>query len=131
VSIGDRDGVAYVAQGEALFRVDLAARRSTALELPRGVALRHLERIRMFRDALIALVRNDDGSSAIVRLDLNARGTAVTRATRLDVVVPPGAGSVFAIAGSDLLFAVQAGSDPGLTPGVANELIVYRVRLRN
>jgi hypothetical protein len=121
VSAGDGEGVAYVSQGDALFRVDVSARRSTALELPRGVALKGVERIRFYRSALIALVRDESGSAAIVRLDLNARGTAVTRATKLDVAVPPGAGSSFSIAGNDLLFAVQAGS----------ELTVYRVRLRN
>jgi hypothetical protein len=121
VSIGDGDGIAYVSQAGALFRVDLGARRSTALQLPGGVSLNHVERIRFYRNALFVLVRAESGPAGIVRLDLNARGTAVTRATRLDVAVPAGAGSFFSIAGNDLLFAVQAGS----------ELTVYRVRLRN
>jgi hypothetical protein len=130
VSVADVEGIAYVSQADALFRVDVGARRSTAVELPRDLSLKHLERIRFYRSALIALVRDESGSAAIVRLELNARGTAVIRATRLDVAVPAGAGSFFSIAGNDLLFAVQAGSDPSLTPA-SSELIVYRVRLRN
>jgi hypothetical protein len=121
VSIGDGEGIAYVSQADALFRVELGARRATALELPPGLSLKHVERIRFYRNALIALVRDEGGAAAMVRLDLNARGTAVTRATRLDVAVPAGAGSSFSITGDDLLFAVQAGP----------ELTVYRVRLRN
>lgn len=116
------EGIAYVAHRGGISRVDLRARTASAVTVPNGVSLGNLERIRWYRNALIAVDVDPDGSRRILRLDLNSAGRAVTRATMLEALGAPTAETFVTISGDELLY-LTSGSD-------AAEIVTYRVRLR-
>ena len=126
IAASDRDGVAYVAHREGVSRIDLRSRTASNVPMPKGTSIGRLERMRWYRNALIVLTRDDDGTRRIVRLELNAGGTSVARVTTLEESVPSGVQSFVAISGDDLLY-VESGSS---TSSDLAELVVYRVRLR-
>jgi hypothetical protein len=92
----------------------------------RTIGLAHLERIRWTRRALVAVRTEDDGTRHIVRLDLNASGRAVTKATILGEAVPTTGQTFMTISGDDLVYLADGG---GSANGLA-EFVAYRVHLR-
>jgi hypothetical protein len=126
VAASDRDGVAYVAHREGISRIDLRARTASHVAVPKSTSLGRLQRIRWYRNALIGLTINPDDTRHIVRLELNSNGTAVARATTLEVPLPSDAQTFVTISGTDLIY-LESGS--GTASNLA-ELIVRRVGLR-
>jgi hypothetical protein len=91
-------------------RIDLRARTVSPVAAPKGVSLGHLERIRWRRNALIAVQVDDDGSRRIVRLEMNARGSSITRVIKLEVPAPA-AGQTFVTISGDELVYLRAGAN--------------------
>jgi hypothetical protein len=79
-----------------------------------------VHQLRWHRNALIAVVA-DEEARRIVRLDLNASGRGIKRATTLDASAPIAADGSLTIAGDDLLY---------LAPVGAREFATYRMPLR-
>jgi hypothetical protein len=116
------DGTAYVAHAAGIIRVDLRARTTSAVRMPKAAALGRLERIRSYRNALIAVEVDESGSRRIVRLDLNASGRAAAKATTIEALAPASGETFVSVSGDELLYlsAVPAATD----------VVTYRVRLR-
>ena len=101
---------------------------------PKAVSLAHLERIRWRRHALIAVRVDDDGSRRIVRLDLNANGSAVTQETTVEGSLPTAGPTFVTISGDELVYVAQGSSHAGQPSrdglaGIA-EFVAYRIHLR-
>jgi hypothetical protein len=111
--------MAFVAHRDGVSRIDLRSRIVSLVSAPDGVALDRLERIRWNGSALIAVQVDGDGSRRIIRLEMNARGTSITRATTLEVQAPT-AGQTFVTLSGDELVYLNASSD---------EFVAYRVPL--
>jgi hypothetical protein len=126
VAAGDEEGIVYVAHRDGLSRVDQRTHSATRVTAAKTIGLAHLERIRWARRALIAVRTEDDGTRHIVRLDLNASGRAVTKATVLGEAAPTTGPTFVTISGDDLVYLADGG---GSANGSA-EFIAYRVRLR-
>jgi hypothetical protein len=124
LTAGGDDGIAYVAHGAGVSRIDLRARTASAVTPVKGVSLAHLERIRWYRNALIAVDVDADGSRRILRLDLKADGRAITRATTLEALPAPTAETFVTISGDELLYLTSGAHES------AAEVVTYRVRLR-
>jgi hypothetical protein len=132
LAAGDDDGIAYVAHRDGVSRIHLRARTAARVTAARSISLAHLQRIRWSRRALIAVRIEDDGSRRIVRLDLNASGRAVTKATILGEAVPTTGQTFVTISGDDLIYLAEgegAGDGSSRAAAIA-EFIAYRVRLR-
>jgi len=133
LAAGDDEGIAYVAHRDGVSRIDLRARTAARVTAARSISLAHLERIRWSRRALIAVRIEDDGSRHIVRLDLNASGRTVTKATILGEAVPATGQTFVTISGDELVYLADGdgaadGSSRGAT--AVAQFIAYRVRLR-
>jgi hypothetical protein len=111
VSVAARadDGLAFVAHRDGVSRIDLRSRSVSPVAAPKGVALGRLERIRWRRNALIAVQVDGEGSRHVIRLEMNARGSAITKAIRLEVPAPT-AGQTFVTISGDELVYLDAGS---------------------
>ena len=135
LAAGGDDGIAYVAHRDGVSRIDLRARTAALIAAPNGASLARLERIRWRRNALIAVRADVDGSRRIVRLELNARGGAVTRVTTLEGSVPAAGEAFVTISGDELFYLVDASNNavghplPDAASGLA-EFVAYRVHLR-
>jgi hypothetical protein len=128
------DEVVYVAGGGGVERVDLRSRSAAPVSVPSGFALANIERIRWYRNALMAATRNGNESRRVVRLDLNASGRAMTSATVIDATMPATAGAVFMTVSGDYLSYVVDADPRGQSrntpvPRIA-EFVVRRIRLR-
>jgi hypothetical protein len=66
-------------------------------------------------------VADENGAARIVRLELNASGRAITRATTLASAEGMAGDACVTIAGEDLLY---------LTRNAASEFVAYRLHLR-
>src|SRR5262245_21948276 len=122
IAVGNEDGVAYVAHQRGVSRIDLRARKSTALGSPKGAPLPRLQQIRWYRNALIGVVI-EDTARTILRFDLNAAGRSISRTTTIDSpAAMAGRGSV-TISGNDLLYLAPAAEDTA-------EFVAYRIHLR-
>jgi hypothetical protein len=134
LATGDEEGIAYVADRDGLSRVDLRAHTAARVTAARAISLARLERIRWSRRALVAVRTEDDGVRHIVRLDLNASGRAVTKATILGEAVPTTGRTFVTILGDDLVYLAdgRGGAANGSSrEGTAvAEFIAYRVRVR-
>jgi len=132
VAVNGDAAVAIVSHRDGLSRIDLRTKATTVVSLPATVTLGHLERIRWHGTSLIAVQRDGDGADQIVRLDLNTRGTAVTKATTL--AVPPSVtGRTFAtISGDELLYLTppSGGTVPDAASRGGDEFVAYRIPLR-
>lgn len=122
VTAGGDDGTAYVADEGGILRVDLRARTASVVAPPKRVSLGHLERIRWYRNTLIAVEADANGARRIVRVNLNPAGRAVTRVTPLEALPAPSGETFLTISGDELLYL---STDPSAT-----EAVTYRVRLR-
>ena len=132
VAAGGDDGIAFVAHRDGISRIDLRSRRASLVAAPKGVSIGHLERIRRRGTELIAVQVDDDGSRRITRLEMNARGTAITRATRIEVSAPA-AGQPFVTLSGDELVYLMAGSNDAARPSSdvgQEEFVASRVPLR-
>jgi len=134
LAAGADDGIVYVAHRDGVSRIDLRSRTSMRVAAPNAVSLAHCERIRWRGHGLIAVRSGDDGLRRIVRLELNASGRAVTRATTIEGSVPTSGQMLVTIAGDELVYFTDDSSqaaDPALRDGSAiAEFVAYRVRLR-
>jgi len=133
VAVGEDEGTAYVAHRDGIVRVDLRARTVARVTAPKTASLEHLERIRSTRRALIAVRVDDDGSRHVVRLDLNASGRAVTRATPLELSLATSKPLFATISGDELYLtdgSSGAGDGSGSGTGVVGDFVTYRIRVR-
>jgi hypothetical protein len=101
---------------------------------PAGLSLAGVERIRWHRDALVAVMVESDLSRRIVRLELDAAGSAIARATNIEASLPAGQRPFVTIFGDDLLYVLggsptAAREPPPGTPTDQSQLVTYRVRL--
>jgi len=122
------DKAVYIAHAQGLTHVDLQSRAQAAVTAPAGTSLAHLERIRRQGHALIAVQRTDAGTRRVLRLDLNARGTAVTKASELDVAAPGGEQLFVTTTGDDLIWLAADGTDAPAAAG-RRAFTAYRVPL--
>ena len=110
VAVRADDAIAFVAHRDGVSRIDLRSRTVSRVAAPAGVSLGQLERIRWRRNGLIAVQVDSDGSRRIIRLEINARGSSVTQAIRLEIP-PPTAGQTFVTVSGDELVYLNAGAD--------------------
>jgi hypothetical protein len=129
LAAGGDEGIAYVAHRDGVSRIDLRARTAAPIAAPNGVSLAHLERIRWHRHALIAVRIDDDGSRRIVRLELNASGSGVTRTSTIEAAVPIVGPTLVTISGDDLVYLADGRPLRNPSSGTA-EFAAYRVHLR-
>jgi hypothetical protein len=133
LAAGRDEGIAYVAHGDGVSRVDLRARTATSLTAPASIALDRLERIRWNAGALIAIRLDEDSSRRIIRFDLNPSGRAVTKATTLERSAPILGPTFLTFSGDQLVYLADgAASADGSQPAGsrAAEFVAYRLRLR-
>jgi hypothetical protein len=134
LATGGDENVAYVAHRDGVLRVDLRARTAAPLTAPGSIPLDRLERIRSHGRSLVAVRVDGDGSRAIVRLDLNPSGRAVTQAATLEPRVPTTAPIYLTFSGDELVYLAHGGNGTdGGTPADApraGEFVAYRLRLR-
>ena len=126
LSVDEAGRFAYVAHRDGIARIDVQARRATAMEAAKSVSLIGFEFIRLNRDVLIGSQRQPDGSRGLVRL--RTSGNRVTGATLIETLSadesPRGPATV---AGTDLYYLVAAES-PDSGSGLMN-VRVRRVKL--
>jgi hypothetical protein len=129
------EGVLYVAHREGVSRVDVAARAVTALAAPDDVSLVRFERLRPYRDGLVGLQTDTDGTRRVVELALTPNSRRVRAATVFDTRFEAGVGPLaFGITGDEvsLIAGAPDSSQPAAGPpgGGPAELTVLRLRLR-
>jgi hypothetical protein len=130
VAAGADDRTVFVAHAQGITHVDLQSHAQTTLTAPAGTSLARLERIRRQGNALIAVQRSDDGSRRVLRLDVNGRGTAVTKANQLDVATPGGEQIFVTTTGDDLLWlAAESGDADAPAANGRRAFTAYRVPL--
>jgi hypothetical protein len=125
------DRTIFVASGSGVTHVDLQSRTRTAVAVPSGTTLGRLERIRRQGSGLVAVQTMDDGSRRVLRLDLNGKGTAITKASRLDVAAPAGEQMFVTTSGDELVWLNAEPADGASAPGAAGRrpFVAYRVPL--
>ncbi|HMF96514.1 MAG TPA: hypothetical protein VKE96_19575 [Vicinamibacterales bacterium] len=134
LAAGGDESIAYVAHRDGVVRIDLRARTAAPVTAPRSVALDRLERVRWHGRALFAVRADEDGTRRIVRLDLNASGRAITKATTLEPAVPIAEPAFLTFWGDELVYLAE-GSSHGDGGGSGDssrvsEFVAYRVPLR-
>jgi hypothetical protein len=130
LAAGSDDRTAFVAHVQGITRIDLQSHAQTAVTAPAGASLANLERIRRQGNALIAVQQSDDGARRVLKLEMNERGTAVTKVSQLDVPAPGGEQLFVTTTGDDLLW-LTADSDGTNAPAAAGRraFTAYRVPL--
>jgi hypothetical protein len=126
ITVGDDEDTAYVAYEQTVARVSLRNGTTSTLSWPKQSTIGRLEAIRAYRRSIVAVERDAD-VRRIVRLDLNDRGTAVTRVSLIADHLPADGRISAAISGDELVYVVD--TDRAGTAGTA-EFVVYRVALR-
>ncbi len=116
-------------------RIDLQSRAVSRVALPKAFSFRDIERIRSLGQALVAIQVGEDGSRHVIRLELNARRSAVTQALPLEVSVPAAGQLFMTTSGDELVGLTTVSSDGPERPpsdGSAPEraYFVYRIPLR-
>lgn len=131
LAAGADDRTVFVAHAQGITRVDLQSHAQAAVTAPAGVSLGSLERIRREGSTLIAVQRSGDGVRRVLKLEMNGRGTAVTKVSQLDVA--PGGGEQLFVTttGDDLLWltAESDGTDASAAAG-RRAFTAYRVPLQ-
>ena len=135
VTAGGDDGIAFVAHRDGVSRIDLRSRTVSPVAAPNGVSLGHLERIRWEGNALVAVQVDDNGSRRVIRLEMNARGSAITQVMRLELPAPATGQTFMTISGDDLVYLMAGSTEAGgrSSPDASSdqrEFVVYRVPLR-
>jgi hypothetical protein len=125
ISVGSRDGIAFVAQREGLARIDLRTRAVVPLLGPGGTPLAGIERLRRYGTSLVGVQTIADGARRLVHLSLDPQGRLITALHVIDVPLPPGEAPIFtAVCGNTL--ALLLGEGDG---GRATVWTVRRIRL--
>jgi hypothetical protein len=124
LAVADDGGLAYVAHADGITRIDLRARRATALDA-KSAALGGFEFIRWHRGALVGSQPQPDGTHGLVRLQLAREGRAVGAATLIDRTPADGKAAFAAMSGGDLYYLLTGGPE-NQTAGPA--LMSVRVR---
>jgi hypothetical protein len=124
LAVADDGGLAYVAHADGITRIDLRARRATALDA-KSAALGGFEFIRWHRGALVGSQPQPDGTHGLVRLQLAREGRAVGGATLIDRTPADGKAVFAAMSGGDLYYLLTGGPE-NQTAGPA--LMNVRVR---
>ena len=124
LTVVDDGSLAYVAHADGITRIDLRARRATAIDA-KAAALGGFEFIRWHRNALVGSQRQPDGTQGLVRLQLAREGRAVTGATLIDRPPADGDAVFAAMSGGDLYYLLTGGPE-NQTAGTA--LMNVRVR---
>ena len=127
ISVGSRDGVAFVAQRDGLARIDLRTRAVVPLLGPGGTRLAGIERLRRYGTSLVGVQTIADGARRLVHLSLDAQGRLITALKVIDVPLPPGDAPIFtAVCGNTLALLVGEGGGDGAR---ATVWTVRRIRL--
>jgi hypothetical protein len=79
VALAHTSNALYVAHAEGLSRIDVASRRQQPVRMGKAGDVAGLESI-AWHDGVLIGIQHHDGGRRVVRLSLNARGTAITRA---------------------------------------------------
>jgi hypothetical protein len=82
-----RDGF-YVSHEDGVLRIDGASRRQRAVSVPKGTRLGGLHAL-AWHDRMLFGIQRLDGQLTVVRMRLNAAGTAVTRVERVGPAAVP------------------------------------------
>jgi hypothetical protein len=135
VAAGDEPDIVFVAHRDGVSRLNLRSRMLSAVAAPGGVSLDHLERIRWGGNALIAVQVDGNGRRRIVRLEMNASGGAITRATELELPAPASGQTFMTISGNELVYLTPGSNDAGDRPSSdessdQREFVALRVPLR-
>jgi hypothetical protein len=130
LTAGSDDRIVFVAHAQGVSRVDLQSHALTTVTAPAGASLANLERIRAQGNALFAVQRSVDGARRVLKLEMNGRGTAVTKVSQLDVPAPGGEQLFVTTTGDELLW-LTADSDGTNAPAAAGRraFMAYRVPL--
>jgi hypothetical protein len=124
------EGIVFVAHADGISRVDLRSRTIARVTAGRGIDLRHVRRVRAYRDGLVALQTRDDGRQQVVRLSLNPGGRRVARSTIIDPAVAAPAGRLFlAISNDEVYYLASAAATAAGAPPLP-EFLIRRVPLR-
>jgi hypothetical protein len=131
IAAGADDTVVFVAHARGITRVDLQSGAESAVTAPPATPLAQIERLRRQGNAMIAVQRTDDDSRRVLRLDVNGRGTAITKTSRLEVAAPGGQQIFVTTTGDDLLWLAAESSDGASAPAAAGRraFTAYRVPL--
>jgi hypothetical protein len=124
------DGVAFVANRDGILRVNVRSRTVARLPASPLVQLDHLERVRWRENAVIAVRVNAAGSREVLRIQMNATGTAITGATRLELAEPIAANAFMTISGDQLVYLAGGSDEPSGASGASAALVAYRFSLR-
>ncbi len=127
LTVADDGRLAYVAHADGITRIDLRARRATAID-SKAAALGGFEFIRWHRDALVGSQRQADGTQGLVRLQLAREGRAVTGATLIDRPPSDGGAAFAAMSGGDLYYLLTGPDNQSAGPAQMN-VRVRRVTL--
>ena len=135
VTAGRDDGIAFVAHRDGVSRIDLRSRTVSPVAAPNGVSLGHLERIRWRGNALIAVQIVDDGSHRIIRLEMNARGSAITQVVPLQLSASTTGQTFMTVSGDELVYLIAGSNEAGGRSSSdassdQREFVAYRVPLR-
>lgn len=123
LTVGSRDGVAYVSHRDGIARLDVRTRVVSPLPAPNGTGLGGIERLRRYATGLVGVQAMSDGSRRLVRLSLDAAGGMVTGLAVIDVPLPPGPAPVLtAVCGDTLAFLV------GETVATADRATAWTIR---
>jgi hypothetical protein len=130
LAVADSDRVVYLAHGGGIVRLDLQSRSATPVSAPGGLVLSGFERIRWHRNSLVGVQTMSDASRALVRLQLNRAGTAITAAALLEPsIAAPSAGPLsLTVSGDDLYYSVMSPSSTA--DGARMDVLVRRVKLQ-
>ncbi|HKB13306.1 MAG TPA: hypothetical protein VKD69_21725 [Vicinamibacterales bacterium] len=134
LAVSGDGGMAYVTHHDGVLRIDLRTHATARLTAPSSVPLDRLERIRWRDRSLVAVRVDEDGTRRIVRLDLNASGRSVSRATTLE---RPAAvtGPIFLTSwGDELVYiadeSARTGQSAGADASTPAEFVAYRIKSR-
>jgi hypothetical protein len=130
LAVADTDRVVYLAHGGGILRLDLQTRSATPVNAPGSLVLTGFERIRWHRNSLVGVQTMADGSRALIRLQLNRAGTAITAAGLLEAsMAAPASGPLsLTISGDDLYYSVMQ-APPAADAG-RMDVLVRRVKLQ-
>jgi hypothetical protein len=127
IAVAEDGRTAFVAHRDGIERVDLQSRRSGAVAAAKGVELGRIDRLQMYRGALLGVQAHPDASRSVVRLPLNRERRMVT-ATEVVDVPPPQQGPTFlTVSGDDVYYLVAERGNAG-SSAVMN-VLVRRLRL--
>jgi hypothetical protein len=126
------ESVAYASAQTRIVRIDLKSGVAVPVVAPTGTDFASMERLRWYRNSLIAVDRTADGNRRIRRLTLNGSGRTITAVSLLAASIPMTSAPTFAtVSGDDLCYLVADASDPaGDSTMPLGEVTIRRIHLR-